>query len=73
MKLKAGIKIAAGWRSRRVLFDILETMWMTFMPLFCGAMFGLSENLWWLGFGILPIFFKFIYKRETEDTVIYLR
>jgi hypothetical protein len=73
MKLKPGVRIAAGWARERLWLDVLETLWMSVIPLVCGIMFGVSSNLIWLVIGIIPLFVKFIYKRETEGTTIYLR
>ena len=73
MKLKPGIRVAKGWRIDRILIDMLETLWMSLIPLVCGIFFGLSSNLLWLVIGIIPLFVKFVYKRDSDKNVIYLR
>lgn len=72
MKLKTKVYIKGGWKRERIFLDVIETTWMTFVPLFCGIMFGLSHNLPWLLLGVMPIFIKFVYERDGEKT-IYLR
>jgi hypothetical protein len=73
MKLKPGVRIAAGWEKNRLILDVLETLWMSLTPLVCGIMFGISSNITWLIIGMIPLFVKFIYRRETGETIIYLR
>lgn len=72
MKLKDRIRIQGGWKRERIFLDFIETVWMTFLPLAAGMLFGFTHKLPWLLLGMLPLVFKFIYKREGDDT-IYLR
>jgi hypothetical protein len=74
MKLKSEVKIFGGWKSERIFFDAVESLWMTATPLFCGIMFGVGHNIWYLALGVLPLIFKFIYKRNIDGkNIIYLR
>jgi len=70
---KNNVRIAKGWKIDRIVTDVLETLWMTLIPLVFGIMFGITSNLLWLIIGMIPLFVKFIYKRDTKDNVIYLR
>jgi hypothetical protein len=73
MKLKSDIKVRKGWRVDKILVDVIETLWMSLIPLVCGILFGLNGNLPWLIIGMIPLFIKFIYKRESDKNIIYLR
>lgn len=73
MKLKPKVDISTKWKGNKILLDIIETTYMSLMPLGFGMLFAQTGNIIFLIFGLLPIFFKFIYNRESGKRTIYIR
>ena len=64
------------WNLKDYLFFVIEALWQTCIPFVAGVLFSQTQQLYWIVFLILPIYFKFKVDRgfyAKKEKKIYFR